>query len=237
MNGSHSCFDWESFMPMTLYSVSVQYNQYERISVGSGPHPREAPAANTLLLIEHQAGIYCCTTHSLTFHWPTQFLSANSFLKIASAMGERQMLPKHTKSTECDAMMKGTDSEFENGSQNCGTHTCGWVQIRRAAKVDSKRSWTSCKYKPFPGHPYLCHYTFPPSIVLSFQYSFLHTSNPLAITGTTCPPHGRIPLVLLCPPLWSNLSSSVIQLVLPCDVPLPQIITHAYLQQVGDLSS
>lgn len=40
MNGSHSCFDWESFMPMTLYSVSVQYNQYERISIVSGPHPR-----------------------------------------------------------------------------------------------------------------------------------------------------------------------------------------------------
>jgi len=44
-------------------------------------------------------------------------------------------------------------------------------------------------------------------------------------------------LVLLCDPTGPSLSSSVIPLVLPCDVPLPQIITHAYLQQVGDLSS
>lgn len=138
--------DWESFMPMTLYSVSVQHNQYERISVVSGPHPR----GGLVLLhtaLAPQAGIYCGTTHSLTFHWPTHFLSANSFLKIASAMGERQMLPKHTKSTECDAMMKGTDSEFENGSRNCGMHTCGSVHVRlstvRQVQLGARRKLTA----------------------------------------------------------------------------------------------
>jgi len=90
------------------------------------------------------------TTHSLTSHWPTQFLSANSFLKIASAMGERQMLPKHTNSTECDAMIKEADSEFENGSRNSATYIHLRLSANSARAETGQQAFISLVPRPHP---------------------------------------------------------------------------------------
>jgi len=181
-------------MPITLYSVSVQHNQYERISVVSGPHPPGALVLlHTALDSTPQAGIYCGTTHSLTFHWPTHFLSANSFLKIASAMGERQMLPKHTKSTECDAMMKGTDSEFENGTvERTRAAQCKFGARRKlTASVHGRRVNTN-RFQAIPISViilFLPPSSYPSNIPSSTPATFLLSLALLVLLcDPTCPP-------------------------------------------------